>query len=49
MLLTRKTPASNKGRDKNSQEAGKAERIFLIFDKSTCPLDRLIFGLKKRK
>jgi hypothetical protein len=47
MLLTKRIRASNKDKDDPSQEVGKSERIFLMFEKSSGLSDLLTFGLKK--
>jgi len=49
MLLTKRILASNKDKDNHSQEVGKSERIFLMFEKSSGLPDLLTFGLLKKK
>jgi hypothetical protein len=49
MLLTKRILASNKDKDDHSQEVGKPESIFLMFEKSSGLSDLLTFGLLKRK
>jgi hypothetical protein len=49
MLLTKRILASNKDQDNHSQEVGKSERIFLMFEKSSGLSDLLTLKKKTKK